>query len=103
MPRVGDSIEVMRFANGIIGGPTHLDSCFAATMAIAADAVSVTFVEGSGVFGDIDLDGLVSALDLGILLGDWSVVGACQRSDLDGDGAVDASEMGLLLCAWNDM
>jgi hypothetical protein len=53
-------------------------------------------------FGDLTDDGVVSAADLGILLGSWGVCpgrGPCA-ADLDQDGDVDAADLAALLGAW---
>lgn len=48
--------------------------------------------------GDLDCDGVVGAVDLGILLGAWGDTDTPY--DLDGDGIVDASDLAILLGAW---
>ncbi|MBL9121257.1 MAG: hypothetical protein JNL80_15210 [Phycisphaerae bacterium] len=68
----------------------------------ATEVVSLPVPEGlaSGVIGDLDGDGAVSATDLSILLGAW---GPCRRcsADFDGDGHVDANDLAVLLGAWS--
>jgi len=56
--------------------------------------------EPSGVFGDLNGDGIVDGADLGILLSNW---GSCQGcdADLNGDGVVDGADLGLLLSNWS--
>ena len=53
--------------------------------------------------GDINLDGVRNAADLGILLGYWGencyASGGCA-SDLSGDGMVDGRDLGALLSRW---
>jgi predicted dienelactone hydrolase len=46
---------------------------------------------------DLDGDGRIDGLDLGILLSNWGNPG---RGDLDGSGAVDGADLGALLSAW---
>ena len=46
---------------------------------------------------DLSGDGVVSGIDLGILLGNWANSGL---GDISGDGLVDGEDMGLLLSAW---
>ncbi|MFO0828334.1 MAG: hypothetical protein U0572_09300 [Phycisphaerales bacterium] len=48
---------------------------------------------------DLDGDGIVSASDLGILLGAWGPCASCC-ANLNGDANVDASDLGILLGAW---
>jgi hypothetical protein len=47
---------------------------------------------------DLDRDGTVGPLDLGILLGNW---GGSGTGDLDGDGTVGAGDIAILLGAWS--
>ena len=53
--------------------------------------------------GDLNLDGVVTGADLGLLLGAW---GACPGGtpgclgDLNVDGVVNGADLGLLLGAW---
>ena len=47
---------------------------------------------------DLDRDGFVNAIDLGVLLSGWGPRNA--TGDVDGDGGTDSSDLGLLLGAW---
>jgi len=51
---------------------------------------------------DLDGDGAVNGVDLGLLLASW---GACPpppcAADLNNDGVVDAADLGLLLAGWS--
>ncbi|MCA9284760.1 MAG: hypothetical protein KDA22_06080 [Phycisphaerales bacterium] len=55
--------------------------------------------DGLPVAGDLDGDGLVDGVDLGLLLGAWGPCTSCA-ADLDGNGAVDGADLGLLLANW---
>lgn len=48
--------------------------------------------------GDINLDGIVDASDIALLLGAWGT--ADQASDIDGDGIVAAADLATLLSGW---
>ncbi|MFO0829089.1 MAG: hypothetical protein U0572_13200 [Phycisphaerales bacterium] len=48
--------------------------------------------------GDVSVDGVVDATDLGILLGNWGQLGA--MGDVDNDGIVGAADLGIVLGAW---
>ncbi|MFO0839479.1 MAG: DUF11 domain-containing protein [Phycisphaerae bacterium] len=50
-----------------------------------------------GVPGDIDLDGCVNEVDLGILLGAWNTTAA---GDLNCDGQTSEPDLGILLANW---
>ena len=49
---------------------------------------------------DTNCDGVVSAVDLGLMLGGWGPVDHAVPIDIDGDGAVTAFDLGLLLGGW---
>jgi hypothetical protein len=51
------------------------------------------------LFADLNADGAVNSLDLGILLGAWGVAGG--PADLNGDGLVDPADLALMLGAWS--
>ena len=48
---------------------------------------------------DINLDGVIDAADLGILLGAWSS-SAGGAADVNSDGSVDAADLAIVLSAW---
>ncbi|MDZ4829834.1 MAG: hypothetical protein SGJ09_06505 [Phycisphaerae bacterium] len=52
----------------------------------------------SAQLGDLNGDGLVNPIDLGILLGEWGVLGGV--ADLNGDGVVGSADIGILLGEW---
>jgi hypothetical protein len=49
--------------------------------------------------GDLNADGVVDGLDLGILLAQWGAP-APQTADLNDDGQVDGVDLGILLANW---
>jgi hypothetical protein len=60
---------------------------------------AVMWTSGSAALvGDISGDGVVDAVDLGLLLGAWGTGDAA--ADLNGDGMVDGSDLAILLGAW---
>lgn len=54
---------------------------------------------------DINVDGVVDGVDMGLLLGNWgpNACGGslCCPADLNHDGQVDAADLGALLAAWS--
>jgi len=50
--------------------------------------------------GDLDGDGAVNGLDLGILLGAWGACDSCA-ADMNDDGTVDGLDLGAMLGAWS--
>ena len=57
---------------------------------------------GSNCPADLNDDGVVDGIDLGLLLAAWGpcpTSGACP-ADFNDDGAVDGSDLGILLAAW---
>jgi subtilisin family serine protease len=49
--------------------------------------------------GDVDGDGVVDGLDLGLLLSAWETADAA--ADLDGNGQVNGADLGILLADWS--
>ena len=52
---------------------------------------------GATCVADLNHDGIVNGLDLGLLLSDWAGAGI---GDLNDDGLVDGGDLGMLLGAW---
>lgn len=50
---------------------------------------------------DLNMDGFVDSLDLGILLGNWNQSTTPDQGELNGTPPVDSLDLGLLLGAWN--
>lgn len=53
-------------------------------------------------YGDLNLDGQINGLDLGVLLSRWGIAQA-GYADLTRDGWVDGVDLGLLLARWGPM
>jgi hypothetical protein len=47
---------------------------------------------------DLNGDGIVNGIDLGLLLGNW---GGTGLGDLNGDGTVNGADLGILLASWS--
>ena len=71
-------------------------------------SLNVTIGDVPPVFGDLNGDGVVNGIDLGILLGNWSIPAGspgCEgaipcAADLNEDGLVDGIDLGILLSEW---
>ena len=62
-----------------------------------ADPVSLEVQVGPLRPGDLNGDGSVDGIDLGILLGNWAGTGS---GDVNGNGTVDGLDLGILLGGW---
>lgn len=63
------------------------------------DAIAdVAAADGTRLPGDLNGDGLVNGIDLGLLLAAWGTTDA--TADLDGDLIVNGPDLGLLLADW---
>jgi hypothetical protein len=52
--------------------------------------------------GDLDGDGCVDQVDLGILLADYGCTGGGCPGDCDADGDTDQGDLGILLAHWGE-
>ncbi|MFG0256431.1 MAG: choice-of-anchor tandem repeat NxxGxxAF-containing protein [Phycisphaerales bacterium JB043] len=52
---------------------------------------------------DINNDGHVNGIDLGLLLSNWEGCNIACRADFNDDGTVDGADLGLLLSSWGCM
>jgi hypothetical protein len=91
---------------GIDLGPLGLASARFVRITVAADAAFVPEVDAivavrpAAAAADLDGDGAVNGLDLGILLGAWGACASCA-ADMNGDGMVDGLDLGAMLGAWS--
>jgi len=60
-----------------------------------------TFDSGATDPADLNMDGFVDGLDLGILLGSWNQTTTPELGELNGIPPVDGLDLGLFLGAWN--
>ena len=58
-------------------------------------------VPDTGDPADLNMDGFVDGLDLGILLGNWDQTTTPDMGELNGTPPVDGLDLGILLGAWN--
>jgi len=105
-----NGFAAIRFDDGGGSGGESLFVGGAFVQAGGAAANGVAEYVGCPVSNSADLngDGVVNGLDLGILLANWSIpagapgcggVVPCE-SDLNGDGVVDGLDLGILLASW---
>ncbi len=57
-------------------------------------------IDDSLLLGDLNGDGQVTAVDLGVLLGLWGTDNPV--ADLNGDGIVNAADLAILVSLWNE-
>jgi hypothetical protein len=62
------------------------------------EIVLETTCPGDECTGDVNEDGVVNGLDLGLLLAGWG--GSGTVGDLDGDGDVGGGDLGVMLADW---
>lgn len=79
----------------VIAGREALD--FDGDFELTSADVDAFWVRADVSRGDLNGDGSVDGIDLGLLLASWGGSGA---ADLDLDGAVDGVDLGALLAAW---
>ena len=60
---------------------------------------AVADVSPDGITGDLNGDGLVDGIDLGLLLAAWA--SNDPHADLDGNGVVNGADLGLMFAAWS--
>jgi hypothetical protein len=73
------------------------------TGALAADGMVLTVINVTVVFDPADLneDGLVDGLDLGIQLGNWGQNVTPDQGELNASFPVNGLDLGILLAAWS--
>ena len=83
-------------------GNSNAGHAFGTALSASDKEALIEYLKIAGTcFEDVNADGYVNGLDLGILLGQWGACSpaACQ-CDLNGDGAVDGVDLGALLSKW---
>jgi len=60
----------------------------------------VRFTPNPSFPADVNGDGVVNALDIAILFGNWGLVGPNRAGDVDGNQLVDANDLAILLVNW---
>ncbi|MCA9283995.1 MAG: hypothetical protein KDA22_02180 [Phycisphaerales bacterium] len=69
---------------------------------VNSGAVEISVVRWASLvtgFFDLNSDGAIDGIDLGLLLGDWGPCRGCA-ADLNGNGVVDGADLGLLIGNW---
>jgi len=115
-PTVGESFTVITAGNGgdmlgtVAGRFAAIDTSLAALDAglswdviYNAQSVVLEVIAGGGFEPeDLNQDGFVDGLDLGILLGNWNQNGIpALGGEFNGSDPVDGLDLGILLGAWN--
>lgn len=105
-PNFGDSFQLFDFGGTVSGTGFSAVNLPALGTGLYWDD-STLFSSGiltvAGVVDPEDLngDGYVDSLDLGILLGNWGQNVTPDQGELDGMQPVDGLDLGILLAAWN--
>jgi Dockerin type I domain len=98
-------------SDGSAAWTATMPGSYANAIAFGHDQRSVYVVGGAtakvldlsaDILGDLNGDGVVSGLDLALLLGQWGrcpATGGCA-ADLDGSGVVNGLDLAMLLAAW---
>jgi len=112
--QTGTDVDAFIGSTGLISAGTHTFTAIAEILenepALTVDFVD-SIIDGTlrfGIPGDLDGDGDVDGIDLGILLGNWSIPTGSPGcggqlpclSDINGDGVVDGFDLGILLSNW---
>ncbi len=103
-PSLGDTFEILTAGNVVNEFDTEnlpdlgtLDWSVSYTATtVVLEIVEVTFDPA-----DLNTDGFVDGLDLGILLGNWNTDVPASEGELNGTPPVDGLDLGILLGAWN--
>ena len=82
-------------SSGSDGGASWVDSN------LEIDRILVTTTASAFDPADLNMDGFVDGLDLGILLGNWNTTTTPDMGELNGTPPVDGLDLGILLGAWN--
>ena len=86
----------------ITGSFDSVVSCNPGSLVYALGSVKYTFsgYRSSGIAGDLNGNGTVNGVDLGILLAAWGSCSGCCNPDLNHDSSVDGVDLGILLANW---
>jgi fibronectin-binding autotransporter adhesin len=81
---------------------TSVESCQPVEVIYTANSVKVRFPASTGIVGDLNGDGLVNGIDVGLELSFWGpCIDECCPGDFTGDGQVDGADFGILLANWS--
>lgn len=101
-PQFGLDVWVLDIATGITTAFLDLDESVSLFQGDSFGDKTDFFTLGSTFDpADLNMDGFVDGLDLGILLGSWGTNTTPDMGELDGNPPVDGLDLGILLGAWN--
>jgi len=114
-PAAGDALLATLTFESLIAGPpasiafrSHSPPT-ALTDALGEPIASLSEISAEAVGGDLNLDGVIDGIDLGILLANWSIPAAAPgcggatagcAPDLNCDAVVNGLDLGILLAHW---
>ena len=99
VPNVGGEAGVILQAN--LDGTGGIETAVSGLTYPWGIALITEMTPPSGDPADLNMDGFVDGLDLGILLGNWNTNTTPDMGELDGTPPVDGLDLGILLGAWN--
>ena len=104
VPTLGDSFEIIN-ANASVSGTfanvNDLNPTFGFTYDVIYNATDVLLEVIPSLYGDLNLDGLVDALDFGTLAANFGVNGlGYYDGNINGDLYVDAADIGVMFANW---
>ena len=92
---IGDLAEFLMFDRVLTEGETETVGLY------LSDRYGISTAYGPSDPADLNMDGFVDGLDLGIQLGNWNQTVAPELGELNGLPPVDGLDLGILLGAWN--
>ncbi len=98
-----DHYQILDAQAGGSGPVLHLHGNIIHVLAWNRATEELFHLRGSlAIPGDLNGDGCVDQVDLGILLADWGCTGGDCPGDCDGDGNTDQVDLGILLAHWGE-
>ena len=96
------SYTILTASGSLADNGLTLDGSDTGTFSLAVNSNTVVLTAlGCCDLADLNMDGFVDGLDLGVLLGSWNTTTTPDMGELNGKPPVDGLDLGILLGAWN--